>query len=100
MWRSSRRWLTARPDRSGTATASSDVSRNDLDDVPFAPGQALREAIERKRPDIEVRVLAGDQIREDPAGGRRVLEAVAAEAGDREEAVDVTRRPDDRVVVG
>ena len=57
-----------------------------------APGVEERE-VHRRR-------AVEKPLRDQAAGGRRVLEAVAAEAHGQEEALDAGRRADDRVVVG
>jgi predicted nucleotidyltransferase len=57
------------------------------DDVTLAGARAAREALERKWREVELRIDASDDVGEQAAGGGGVLEAVAADAGNRRSAI-------------
>src|ERR1043166_3337358 len=63
-------------------------------------GGAPREAAGVEERQIERGLAVQQPLADVAAGGRRVLEAVAAEAHRDEEALDTRRPADDRVVVG
>src|SRR5207244_8010767 len=64
------------------------------------PGTAPREAAGIEEREVEGGLAVQEPLGDIPAGGGRVLEAVAAEADGEEEALDARRPADDRVVVG
>jgi len=86
----------------GLLGACSHFSDTLLDDIALAGngGRRRREPFGGERREIEIGIAAGDDVREDAAGGGRMLEAVAAEAVDQEETADPVRRPDNRIRVG
>src|SRR5580765_8096549 len=62
-------------------------------------GAERREAAMGERREIEVWIAAGDHVREDAAGGGRMLKPVAAEPVDQEEALYALGGADDRVAI-
>src|SRR2546428_8580838 len=64
------------------------------------PSTAPREAAGIEEREVEGGLAVQEPLGDIPAGGGRVLEAVAAEADGEEEALDARRPADDRVVVG
>src|SRR5215203_3644288 len=81
-----------------TSRQGSLPAKHHLNYVCFSNG-LLRKTIQLERRQVKLRIASGDHVGEDAAGSRRVLEAVAAEPGDRVEALDVARRANDRVVI-
>ena len=69
------------------------------DDVSFARGLAAGEPPQREWREVKSRIVPGDDVGQDASGGRRVLEAVPAEAGDQEEARQIAGGADDRIRV-
>src|SRR5256885_4629524 len=59
----------------------------------------MGEALERKCLEVDAGIAADDQVRQNAAGGWRVLKAVTAEAVDEEEPTHSGDRSDDRVAV-
>src|SRR2546428_11287152 len=64
------------------------------------PSTAPREAAGIEEREVEGGLAVREPLGDIPAGGGRVLEAVAAEAEGEEDALDAGRPADDRVVVG
>src|SRR2546430_16076772 len=64
------------------------------------PSAAPREAAGIEEREVEGGLAVQEPLGDIPAGGGRVLEAVAAEAAGEEEALDARRPADDRVVGG
>src|SRR5438132_14108321 len=64
------------------------------------PSAAPREAAGIEEGEVEGGPAVHEPLGDIPAGGGRVLEAVAAEADGEEEALDARRPADDGVVVG
>src|SRR6188508_2796855 len=58
-----------------------------LDHVSFAAAGLACEAVGREGGQVRFRIPARDEVREDPARRRRMLKAVAAEAGNKEKAI-------------
>src|SRR5262245_50207680 len=92
---SSQRFSTGRgvpPPRRAFADASLRLHRPSLgmaagalDHIAFTGNGSFSETLEREGRQIEPGVAAGDDIREDAAGGGRMLKAVAAETVDEEQ---------------